>query len=186
MGSLYIPNAVAAPAIHQLHGFADWVIASRDRNQMIDRDDGDPYIDRWYLARKATVPGVSPPGHFLDHVAPIASEIENLYLHRYARADREEPHCHPWPNATLVISGWYDEQVFEDGEAVAVRRRLPGDIVIRRASDVHAIVNFAPGTLSFFATLPKERDWGFHTAEGFIPWADFRAWKSTRIAAGSA
>lgn len=177
MAQIELPAAVSPAGVMLLESFARGVIASRERNQMIDRDDGDTYIDRWYLARKAIVPGVSPTGHFLDQVDPIASELENLYLHRYARADREEPHCHPWPNATCVIYGWYEEQVFIGGKLVAEHIRRPGDVVLRDASDVHAIVDCLPGTLSLFATMPKQRDWGFHTAAGFIPWAQFRDWK---------
>jgi hypothetical protein len=111
--------------------------------------------------------------------------MENLYLHRYVRADVEEPHCHPWANATCVLSGWYTEDVYEAGIHVGSFRRNPGDVVIRRAGEIHAITGCAQGTISLFATMRKEREWGFHTAEGFIPWADFRAWKNARMEADS-
>lgn len=159
--------------------FAEQIMETRPRDQLIDRE-GDPYIERWYLVRKSTVPGNSPAGHFGDAVPPIPSEFENLYLHRYIRADTEEPHCHPWSNATLVLKGWYDEQIWRDGKLIETLRRKVGDAVIRRADEVHAIVKVEPGTISAFATLRKERDWGFHTAEGFIPWADFRTWKQSK------
>lgn len=165
---------------------AQAIMASRPRDQQIDRKDGGealPYIERWYLARKAMVPGNSPQGHFLDQVPLIPSELENLYLHRYGRGDREEPHCHPWPNATLVISGSIAEDVWVDGVMIGNRRRFPGDVVLRQSHHVHAITAVSPGTITLFATLPKEREWGFHTEEGFIPWADFRAWKQAREAA---
>lgn len=181
-GLIEMPGAVSPPAIALLHSFATGVIASRERSQVIDRED-DPYIDRWYLARKAMVPGVSPRGHFLDQVAPIPSELENLYLHRYSRADREEPHCHPWPNGTLVVAGWYVEQIYVDGQLIDTRIRRPGDIVLRDAEAVHAIVDVEPGTLSLFATMPKMRDWGFHTATGFVPWHEFHAFKAAQAEA---
>lgn len=159
--------------------FAEGVIASRPYDQLIDRE-GDPYIERWFLARKNMLPdpvsGLFPG---------IPSEIENLYLHRYARADREEPHCHPWPNGTLVLSGWYEEEI-HTADGVIVERRNPGDVVLRQAEEVHAIVATGPNTISLFATMPKCRDWFFHTAEGLIPWQDFRAWKNAQEAQAGA
>lgn len=162
--------------------FAENLMETRPRDQLIERE-GDPYIERWYLARKGKVPGNSARGDFSDEVPLIPSELENIYLHRYVRADAEEPHCHPWANATLVLKGWYDEQIWRDGQLVETIHRKVGDAVLRRADEVHAIVAVEPGTISAFATLPKERDWGFHTADGFIPWPEFREWKRSKAAA---
>lgn len=172
-----IMSAVDWRILQMLQSFAETVIASRPFNQLIERE-GDPYIERWFLLRKNII-GDRESGHTLLGL-PIPSEIENLYLHRYVRADVEEPHCHPWPNATLVLSGWYEEEVHAADGTVTRERRNPGDVVLRDASEVHAIVATGPNTISLFATAPKMRDWGFHTEAGFIPWQDFRAWKQAQ------
>ncbi len=182
MSILTYPAAVNPQITGLLAIFAEGIMASRPRDQLIDRE-GDPYIERWYLARKTMVPGNNPAGSFADAVPLIPSEMENLYLHRYVRADVEEPHCHPWANATCVLAGWYTEDVYEAGVHIGSFRRNPGDVVIRRAGEIHAITGCKRGTISLFATMRKEREWGFHTAEGFIPWADFRSWKNARVAA---
>ncbi len=166
-----------------LQTFAVNVMATRPYSQLIDRE-GDPYIERWYLARKNLIPQRPDPRDYVEQSAAelIPSEIENLYLHRYVRADVEEPHCHPWPNATLLLSGWYDEDIHAKNGLILRERRHPGDIVLRDANEIHAIVATGPGTVSLFATAPKMRDWGFHTEAGFIPWQDFRAWKNAQAA----
>lgn len=172
-------SAVDWRILGMLNTFAASVIGSRGYNQLIDRE-GDSYIERWFLLRKNII-GQVESGHTLFGL-PIPSEIENLYLHRYVRADVEEPHCHPWPNATLLLSGWYDEDIHAADGTVTRERRHPGDIVLRDANEIHAIVATGPGTISLFATAPKMRDWGFHTEAGFIPWQDFRAWKQAQEA----
>lgn len=175
-----ILSAVDWRILYMLRDFAEGVIAARPYDQLIDRENS-PYIERWYLARKNMVPARTDPRDYSETTAAvlIQSEIENLYLHRYARADREEPHCHPWPNATLVLFGWYDEEIHTP-DGVVIERRNPGDVVLRNAEEVHAIIATGPNTISLFATMPKCRDWGFHTEEGLIPWQNFRAWKEAR------
>lgn len=149
-----------------LNRFADQVIASRDQNETIGRE-RDPYIDRWYLARRASVP-VGCDQAFRDMPAVIPSEIENLYLHRYARSDNEDMHCHPWANGSLVLRGFYVEETPE-----GIFRRQGGDIVLRTAVHRHRIMEVAPGTLSLFATLRKEREWGFYPRGEFVHWREF-------------
>jgi len=122
------------------------------------------------LSRKAMVPVYDDPSMPLHYFGVMASEVENIYIHQYARPDRDDPHCHPWPNASLIVSGWYDENVYETGsnKFIGVERRHEGDIILRDSSSVHAIVDTSPGCLTVFASLQKDRDWGFYTETGFI------------------
>lgn len=144
-------------------------ITEREPNELIYRNRM-PFFKRWYLARKAMVPLHGGPAAEREGLGGILvpSEIENLYVHHYLRCDQEDMHCHPWWNASLVVAGSYDERT-PDG----IFTRLPGDIIVRRPEQIHAIAAVKPGTITLFATAPKERDWGFHTDGGFVPWQEF-------------
>jgi hypothetical protein len=167
-------RAVPDGLLSMVQRFCDGVIASRPPNQEIGRHNS-PYIERWFLARKGMVPEHSVTPDFFDHAPFIASELENIYLHRYKRGDADEPHDHPWPNASLLVHGYYRETIYTTaGKQVETVVRWPGDIVVRSARSVHAIEETSPNCLSLFATLRKEREWGFHTADGFVPWREFR------------
>ena len=152
-----------------VQGFAASVMASREPNEIIGR--GGPYIERWYLARKADVPEYGGPKveALAIPIPMIASEVENIYLHRYVRADREHQHDHPWANASLILSGWLVEEVGD-------RRLLrgPGDIIMRDASAAHAIVDVQPGTTTLFVTMRKSREWGFIGSDGWVHWRNYQ------------
>lgn len=172
-GLVEYPGAVSGALLQLVAGFCVGIMDARPPNQQIGRT-GSPYLDRWYLARKAFVPENSGPPDFADLNVLMPSELENLYLHAYHRGDADEPHDHPWPNASLVVRGWYRENVHTlDGQLLATVTRRPGDIVLRSAQAIHAILETSDDCLSLFATLPKERDWGFWTADGFVPWRQF-------------
>ncbi|UIJ46923.1 hypothetical protein LZK98_08265 [Sphingomonas cannabina] len=181
MATIEIQHAISRPALDLAGAFAMQIMNNRYRDQAIERD-GSVFFDRWFLARKAMIPLF---GHHDAPVFEIPSELENLYLHRFLRSDTEEPHDHPWPNASLVLAGSYVEDVYDiDGLTLAYsRRRRPGDIVLRDAGDIHAITQVEPGTVTLFATMPKIRDWGFHTHDGFVNWQDFDAWKRGQVGA---
>lgn len=150
------------------------IMDGRPPTETILRSESD-YLQRWMLGRKITVPtfvasrtGIKARGK--DDLTPFASELEQLYLHRYVRSDDEDMHCHPWPNATLLIAGWIRERR-PDGSIVEL---IPGDVVLRMAEETHAIIECKPGTVTLFATGRKHREWGFHTPAGFIHHHDYQ------------
>lgn len=157
---------ISGNALWMANQFADMVIAQGPPTQVIDRPlSGPPYIERWMVARKATVPlfvGASAG----EAVTP--SLVENLYVHRYGRSDPETMHDHPWDNVTLVVSGYYVEETPE-GRFL----RSAGSIITRQAEDRHRIAEVEPGTISIFGTLQKRREWGFWVEGEFIHWRDF-------------
>lgn len=124
--------------------FAYGVMSRRRPDEQIMRD-GRLYLERWWLVRRA------------------AGEIENVYIHRFMDDDGETMHDHPWPNATLVLEGTYGELT-----PTGMHVRRPGDIVLRRAEDRHAIQSVVPGTLTLFVTGQKSREWGFITPNGWL------------------
>lgn len=174
LGLREFPAAVPHPLMAMLTAWCVGVTESRPPNQIIGRA-GSPYIDRWYLARKGKVPRICMAPEYEDTAPLMASELENVYLHGYHRGDADEPHDHPWPNASLVVRGWYRENVYDSaGTLLRDAVRQPGDIVLRSAGSIHAILETSHDCLSLFATLPKERDWGFWTRDGHVPWREFQ------------
>lgn len=167
----HIPAAISPLVMTPLQAFCEKIMTSREPNQVIQRGER-PYIERWELARKSVVPVHDNPDEVLGYMGWMPSELENLYLHAYKQSLEENPHCHPWGNATLVVRGWYKENVYKlvDGkhEFVGAFIRNQGDVVFRNAESPHAIVATSPDCVSLFATARKERDWGFHTDEGFV------------------
>jgi hypothetical protein len=168
------PGVIPPRLMDMLTAFCVGVTESRLPNQEIGRANS-PYIDRWFLARKAQV-----PTFVYDEIDPrqyargVPSELENVYLHRYHRGDADVPHDHPWPNVSLVVRGYYIEAIHDErGHEIRRETRRPGDIVLRSAGSIHAIVATSDDCLSLFATLRKEREWGFWRDGEFIHWKDF-------------
>lgn len=179
--SYTLDRAISPGLMAHLTRFCVSVTENRAPNQNIGRN-GHSYIDRWMLARKGVVPLYDDPVEMWGVAGFMPAELENLYLHAYHRGDADEPHDHPWGNASLVVRGWYREAVFIDGKLAGHYSRHVGDVVLRSATSVHAIIDTSGDCLSLFATLPKERDWGFHTAGGFVPWHQFEKTDGARRA----
>jgi hypothetical protein len=159
--------------LEPLAAWAASITETRVPNEVITRVT--PYIERWYLARKLMVPlegGPQVESMVAGGGAPppmIPSEIENIYLHRYVRSDAEPMHDHPWANASLILRGFIHEATAE-----GARMLMPGQLVARSAEQSHAIREVAPGTISLFVTLRKEREWGFLTEAGWESWRSFQ------------
>lgn len=113
---------------------------------------GQNYLRRWFVAPR--------------------NAFANVYLHEFRRSDDDRAlHDHPWPNASLVLSGRYIEHTPE-GQFL----RVAGDFVERPAEALHRIELIAgEPCISLFTTGPKVRDWGFACPQGWVPWQEFTA-----------
>lgn len=133
----------------------------------------DPYVHRWWILGR-------------DETKP------NLYLHKFFRSDDDRAlHDHPWPNASWLLDGSYDEVLFDgptpsdDGHPqtlppTKVVCRAAGDLVTRpNAAFAHRIclLSKAGGgelpAVTIFATGAKEREWGFHYPNGWRHWTEY-------------
>lgn len=125
-------------------------------------DESDPYVHRWHVIERA------------DHA--------NIYIHRFFRDDHDGAlHDHRMRNVSVILNGECDEHFHKeplvprgDGFETYAVRRVPGDVVERAADVPHRIslIDRKPMTTMFF-TGPKERDWGFHTINGWIHWKKY-------------
>ena len=114
--------------------------AKRPRYEEIRCGDGGVYLRRWRLWR----------GRFFS-----------VYVHWVLRPDAGRcPHDHPWSFWSLVLWGWYVEEVLAlDG--VGVRRRFLS-LAHRTAYHVHRIVDVSRGgAVTLVVMGSRLRRWGF-------------------------
>lgn len=118
------------------------------KHQSITRHTNDPYMDRLVMLR-----------------CPWFA----VYFHRFLSADDECMHDHPWPFISIILRGGYWEYT-----ASGKRWYGPGRILFRAAEWVHR-VEIVPGrtTWSLVIAGKRKRDWGFHTAFGWIDWRKY-------------
>lgn len=163
----FYPNSINNTFKPILKHVINDIISERDPNQIIARN-GDTYLNRWMLGRKMQVPKYENPYDFVRY-GLMSSEIENIYIHQFVRGDREDPHCHPWPNISIIIDGYYTEHIYDiDSNFIESIHAMPGDIIFRQANAVHAIVDASPYCTTLFISGPKEKDWGFYKDGQFI------------------
>lgn len=122
--------------------------------RMIDGEQGEPYLERYYLAS-------------LDRVG---LKGWHAYLHRFVDSDPDRGlHDHPWGRAlSLVLTGGYDEVRFGQGDLKAgqeptlTRRVRPGRINRLRGEDYHRVVlNGGRPAWTLFMHGPRVKGWGF-------------------------
>ncbi|GAB5901266.1 hypothetical protein OKHIL_70750 [Mycolicibacterium mageritense] len=117
------------------------------------------YLQRWYLIPR--------------------NPLCNIYLHRFLASDDPTCHDHPWPFASLVVSGAYHEV---EPHRITTRRR--GSIAVRRARHRHSVrlprdrAGREIPCLTVIITGPRIRAWGFwcplrNGAYRFVPWRQF-------------
>lgn len=118
--------------------------------------DGDPYLDRLRLVQTPWL---------------------GVYLHHIHRPDQDrDPHDHPWPFASLVLSGGYEESVWPDKRdpgTVAVRRRPRFSLWWLGRGAAHMITRVDGSLWTLVVTGPKRGDWGFWAGGGFVPWREY-------------
>jgi hypothetical protein len=117
---------------------------------IMDRQDRDPYLERYYMFFKERV------------TFPY-----NVFLHKFLKSDPDDVHDHPWNYFTIILKGGYYEwvaQFNEDGtKSCEVRHwRGPGSFRFGNTTTFHRIElkeGVTPWTLFFVG--PKQREWGF-------------------------
>lgn len=123
-----------------------------------------PYLHRWLLA---------PRG-----------KNANVYIHRMYRDDHAaDLHDHRYRNVSMILKGrclehFHSEPLrVQDGKFVTYSIvRDEGDIVERGPTMPHrlSLIDGKPMTTIFF-TGEEEREWGFHTVDGWMGWREYNA-----------
>lgn len=125
-----------------------WKLTAKLPRREIRRDDGMPYLDRYYLGQLCGV---------------------TAYLHHFHGPDRDEgPHDHPWGWAlSWVLNGWYLEHCprwLDADKGLEERHRTLRRFSLNflRGWSIHRIVDAKPNTWTLFIHGPRVRSWGFY------------------------
>jgi len=94
-------------------------------------------------------------------------------LHHIMRGDSDRHfHDHPFDFVSFILRGGYVEYTPERGP----RAFKPGDVVVKKATDLHylKLIDGPAWTLVFAS--PYYREWGFKTECGWVPASEYDAW----------
>lgn len=118
---------------------------------------------------------------YIRRLEILRTPLFSVMLHRIYRPDQQrELHDHPWSFLSLILRGWYEEDVphrcqyhncFFSGCPSSRKVRW---FNWKRAEDSHSIrwVSRSPvWTLVF--TGPKRRVWGFYGRDGWVRWDEY-------------
>lgn len=98
-------------------------------------------------------------------------------LHHILRSDsRDHFHDHPMDFTSIILRGGYIEYT-PDGPP---RRFLPGDVVRKKAEDLHYLELIEDTALTLVLAGPMRRNWGFATQDGWVQASVYDAWKKTK------
>jgi len=117
---------------------------------IMDRESKEPYLERYYIFLKDR------------KTFPF-----NIFIHKFLKSDPDDVHDHPWPYATLILSGGYWEwipKINTLGEQWGEYRvwRGPGHFRLCSAESYHRI-ELDPNVTAWtmFMPGPQRREWGF-------------------------
>ena len=137
--------------------FLNWLERIGRKRIVMDRQDNEPYLERYYLFLKDR-----------------KSFPFNVFLHKFLKGDPDDVHDHPWPYATLILRGGYYEWVAKfntAGEKISEVRtwRGPGHFRVCGANSYHR-VELKKGITAWTLFMPgkQTREWGFLTKSGWV------------------
>ena len=93
-------------------------------------------------------------------------------LHRFTEPDHGDPHDHPWPFRSVILSGGYVEEVYHPQKGlVGTLERKPGDSFLIGAKHIHRIVSLPEGEC-WTLIMPGEHQqtsgfWRFDNGQAF-------------------
>lgn len=117
------------------------------------------YLQRWYVIPR--------------------NDARNVYLHRFLMSDDDRAmHDHRGDNTSWLLEGSYREHVGyyrNDGTIYLPKSQIrrPGDVVPRRAVDLHRIELVTETATSLFFIGPCTREWGFACPGGWVPQTEY-------------
>jgi len=131
---------------------------------------------RWCAWRWTDVDPEGEGETYLTRLHLFQTPWFSCMLHWIARAD-PQPDLHDHPNAflTVLLRGWYEEEIPDAKSASGRRSRRVSFLNFVRATDRHRIVALSDNTLSLVFAGPVVRGWGFHTPSGWVPWRRYVA-----------
>jgi hypothetical protein len=114
----------------------------------------------------------------LDRLRIVGTPWFSVLLHRIHGPDMDrDPHDHPWPFASLILSGSYDELLWDPRpqDIRWVRKRHHGRFSLRavKLSQAHRITD-VDGLLWTLVLAGRRREsWRFWTDAGPVDWREY-------------
>lgn len=97
--------------------------------------------------------------------------LGGIMIHWFHHPDpQRDLHDHPVNFWSFVVRGGYAE---ERGPSAQLRFHTAPAINKVRATDLHRIVALLDRTVTVVLYGSKQRDWGFHTDNGWVPWREY-------------
>lgn len=161
-----------------------------------DREGVDPYLSRYYILGRPTMPDGSYAFDKYGNMLPGAVSSRHgdnfgLYIHKFHRSDEDHAlHNHPWQwAASLILAGGYREEKrvtlgtgdprYSEPRYASVEARIfrPGDINVLTSDTFHRVDLLDGEAWSIFLVGPRFSSWGFWDRESgaFMPWRAFLA-----------
>lgn len=104
-----------------------------------------------------------------------------LRLHHILLSDPEiDPHDHPYNFWSWIIKGKYIEQTYvvnHDAHISFSKNRKRWSLVRRPAETIHRLI-LSSDAWTVVLAGPTRREWGYHTANGFVPNKEYHAVRS--------
>lgn len=109
-----------------------------------------------------------------------------VYLHDLLNPDPADPHDHPWPFISVILSGEYTEDFYPWPQFRGMIKPEFREQTWKRWSihrmgreSAHRIKSAAPGTKSLIFVGRRSRQWGFWTEDGWVPWTEYEEERRT-------
>lgn len=147
-------------------------IASKLEKRIIYREDGVPYLERYYIL------------HSND-----TKYLPGIYLHKFLSSDEDvELHDHPWSRSfSIILTGGYHEQrryTRGDGKSEVITHCLtPGSFNLIEGTTFHRIELIENSAWTLFFSGDKKREWGFWHPDThqYTHWKEFIEQKKSAL-----
>lgn len=133
---------------------------------------------RWAFMRVFEVPDREDPSRiYLRRLRIVQTPWFGVYLHRIYLPDSDrDPHDHPWLFASLILRGGYLEHVWDQRDDLSRHRsKISGRWSLHRMPtwQAHRIMAVKDRTVTLVLVGRRQRQWGFWTADGWVPWTAY-------------
>jgi hypothetical protein len=125
-------------------------------------------------------------GPYLTRLNIVQTPLFSIMLHWIHRPDPQpDMHDHPVSFLSIVLRGWYREQV-PFGRIIDVRRiKTVKWFNFKRATDAHCIIDVKSPLITLVITGPVRREWGFYTSNEWVPWREYARKRTSLPVIGS-
>lgn len=147
-----------------------WLIARAQRTPYthIHGPDGSVYMGRWWLFNPY-------PAKTDGRKRKWADWLPSARIHHIMRPDGDRHlHDHPWNARTIILQGWYLEEVPKAEGRRQFRSRVTGSTARLLFGEYHRIDLLPPeGTWTLFITWRYRGTWGFDVDGKKVPWREY-------------